>query len=168
MKRALYAGSFDPVTYGHLDILRRAVKLFDEIIVAVGENPAKHTLFPKEERMAMLREAAVDLENVSVEALPGLLVDFARTAGAGVIVRGLRAVSDFEAELQQASMNRALDPDVETVFLMTSPEYHYLSASIVREIAAFGGDVSAFVPPHVEAALKRRLRPESAAPAEPR
>jgi pantetheine-phosphate adenylyltransferase len=150
---ALYAGTFDPVTYGHLDVVRRAASLFDKVIVAVSVNPRKTPLFSLEERAEMLREACKGFPNVSVATASGLVVDFARETGAKVIVRGLRAVS----ELQMASTNRALAPEVETVFFTPAPQYHYLSASIVAEIARFGGDVAEFVPPNVRRKLKERL-----------
>jgi pantetheine-phosphate adenylyltransferase len=154
---ALYAGTFDPVTYGHLDVVRRAAKLFDKVIVGVSVNPRKEPTFSTAERVEMLREACADMGNVQVEVVPGLVVDFARKAGAQVIVRGLRAVSDFEFELQMASTNRALAPEVETVFFTPAPEWHYLSSSIVCDIARFGGQVSEFVPAHVEGMLRERL-----------
>jgi len=154
---ALYAGTFDPVTYGHLDVVRRAAALFDKVIVGVSVNPRKAPVFTTEERVQLLRKACAEMPNVSVEVVPGLVVDYARRAGAQVIVRGLRAVSDFEFELQMASTNRALAPEVETVFFTPAPEYHYLSASIVCDIARFGGSESQFVPPYVESMLKERL-----------
>jgi pantetheine-phosphate adenylyltransferase len=154
---ALYAGTFDPVTYGHLDVVRRAAALFDKVIVGVSVNPRKKPLFSMEERVAMLREACREIEKVEVQVVPGLVVDFAREVKAQVIVRGLRAVSDFESELQMASTNRALAPEVETVFFTPSPEYHYFSASLVSDIARFGGKLSSFVPPHVEKRLRERL-----------
>lgn len=157
MAIALYAGTFDPVTYGHLDVVRRAAKLFHKVIVGVSVNPRKVPVFSTAERVEMLREACRDMENVEVEVVPGLVVDFARTMGAQVIVRGLRAVSDFESELQMASTNRALAPEVETVFFTPAPEWHYLSSSLVCDIARFGGEVSEFVPPHVERMLRQRL-----------
>lgn len=157
MVTALYAGTFDPVTYGHLDVVRRAASLFDKVIVAVSVNPRKTPLFSLEERAEMLREACKEFPNVAVATTCGLVVDFAREAGAKVIVRGLRAVSDFEFELQMASTNRALAPEVETVFFTPAPQYHYLSASIVAEIARFGGDVAEFVPPNVRRKLQERL-----------
>ena len=157
MSTALYAGSFDPVTNGHLDIIQRAAVLFDRLIVAVAPNSAKKALFSEAERLEMLREVCAGLAKVEIATLEGLLVDFAARQGAAVIVRGLRAVSDFETELQMASMNRSLNPQLETVFLMTSPEYHYLSSSIVKEIAQHGGDVSKFVPPGIERKLSERL-----------
>jgi pantetheine-phosphate adenylyltransferase len=158
---ALYPGTFDPVTYGHLDVIRRAAALFGKVIVGVSVNPRKAPLFGTAERVEMLREACREFDNVSVEVVPGLVVDFARAAGANVIVRGLRAVTDFEYELQMASTNRAMAPEIETVFFTPAPEYHYLSSSTVGEIACFGGDVSPFVPPHVA----RRLRERAARPA---
>ncbi len=161
MATALYAGTFDPVTYGHLDVVRRAAALFDKVIVAVSVNPRKVPLFSLDERADMLREVCKEFSNVEVAVAPGLVVDFAREVGAGVIVRGLRAVSDFEFELQMASTNRALAPEVETIFFTPAPQYHYLSASIVAEIARFGGDVAEFVPPNVAEKLEERLARET-------
>ena len=154
MTTALYAGTFDPVTYGHLDVVRRAAALFDKVIVGVSVNPRKAPLFSTEERVEMLREACRGMDRVEIAVVPGLVVEFARAAGASVIVRGLRAVSDFEFELQMASTNRALAPEVETIFFTPAPEYHYLSSSLVSDIARFGGDVRQFVPDDVG----RRLR----------
>jgi len=154
---ALYAGTFDPVTYGHVDVVRRAAALFDKVIVGVSVNPRKTPLFSQEERAEMLREACAQFPNVEVAVVPGLVVEFARQVGAGVIVRGLRAVSDFEFELQMASTNRALAPEVETVFFTPAPQYHYVSASIVAEIAQFGGEVDEFVPPKVAEKLRERF-----------
>jgi len=153
---ALYAGTFDPVTYGHLDVVRRAAALFDEVIVGVSVNPKKAPLFTQAERVEMVQAVCREFPNVTVEIVPGLVVDFARERGASVIVRGLRAVTDFEYELQMASTNRTLAPEVETIFFMPAPQYHYLSASIVTEIAQFGGDVSEFVPPEVADRLRDR------------
>jgi pantetheine-phosphate adenylyltransferase len=158
---ALYAGTFDPVTFGHLDVIRRAAALFDKVIVGVSVNPRKVPLFTAEERVEMLCEVCRGLEKVSVEIVPGLVVDHARAVGANVLVRGLRAVSDFEFELQMASTNRALAPEIETVFFTPAPEYHYLSSSTICDIARYGGDVSGFVPPEVERRLKERA-PEPA------
>jgi pantetheine-phosphate adenylyltransferase len=154
---ALYAGTFDPVTYGHLDVVRRAAVLFDKVIVGVSVNPRKAPTFTSEERVEMLREACAGIANVQIDVVPGLVVEFAREVGARVIVRGLRAVSDFEFELQMASTNRALAPEVETVFFTPAPEYHYLSSSTVCDIALFGGSVSQFVPPHVGRKLAERF-----------
>ena len=163
MATALYAGTFDPVTYGHLDVVRRAAALFDKVIVGVSVNPRKAPLFDKEERAIMLREACQEFSNVDVALVPGLVVEFARKVGATVIVRGLRAVSDFEFELQMASTNRELAPEVETIFFTPAPHYHYVSASLVAEIASFGGEVEEFVPPNVA----RRLREQFAQSAGP-
>ncbi len=157
MATALYAGTFDPVTYGHLDVVRRAASLFDKVIVGVSVNPRKAPLFSMEERAEMLREVCTEFTNVDVAIVPGLVVEFARTVGAKVIVRGLRAASDFEFELQMASTNRELAPEVETIFFTPAPRYHYISASIVAEIASFGGNVSEFVPPGVARRLDERL-----------
>lgn len=154
---ALYAGTFDPVTNGHLDVVRRAATLFDKVIVGISVNPRKAPLFSIEERAEMLEESCRGMEGVEVAVVPGLVVEFAREVGAGVIVRGLRAVSDFEFELQMASTNRALAPEVETVFFMPAPEYHYLSASLVSDIARFGGEVTQFVPEHVGRRLREKL-----------
>ncbi len=153
---ALYPGTFDPVTHGHLDVIRRAATLFDKVIVGVSVNPRKSPLFSIEERVEMLREVCRAMENVSVDVVPGLVVEHARAAGAKVIVRGLRAVTDFESELQMASTNRALAPEIETVFFTPAPEYHYLSSSTVCDIARFGGEVSEFVPPEVARRLRER------------
>nr|BCX01248.1 MAG: phosphopantetheine adenylyltransferase [Bacteroidota bacterium] len=158
MKRALYPGTFDPVTNGHLDILRRACRLFDEVWVAVGVNPAKQTLFSLEERLELLQRSVAGWPGVQVVAFEGLLVDFARSVGACAVVRGLRQVSDFDYEFQMALTNRRMAPDIETVFLMPAQEYTVLSASLVREIARWGGDVRPFVPEPVLEALERRLR----------
>ena len=157
MPTALYAGTFDPVTCGHVDVIRRAAALFDKVIVGVSVNPRKAPLFSMGERADMLREVCEDFPNVEVAEVPGLVVEFARKVGAEVIVRGLRAVSDFEFELQMASTNRELAPEVETIFFTPAPQYHYLSASIVAEIASFGGDVTEFVPPSVAVRLERRV-----------
>jgi pantetheine-phosphate adenylyltransferase len=153
---ALCPGTFDPVTNGHLDIVRRAAALFDRVVVAVIENPSKEPLFPTEERVAMLEEAVADLENVEVDSFSGLLVDYAGRKGIGIIVKGLRAVTDFDYELQMAQMNRQLS-GVETSFVPTSPNWSYLSSSLVKEIARYGGDVSGLVPDHVLPRLKERL-----------
>jgi pantetheine-phosphate adenylyltransferase len=153
---ALCPGTYDPVTNGHLDIVRRAAGLFDRVVMAVIENPAKEPLFPVAERVEMLREAVADLDNVEVDSFTGLLVDYARSKGAGVIVKGLRAVSDFDYELQMAQMNRHL-AEVETFFVPTSAKWSYLSSSLVKEVARFGGDVSGLVPEHVIRRLKEKM-----------
>ncbi len=153
---ALCPGTFDPVTNGHVDIVQRAAGLFDRVVVGVVENPAKEPLFSVAERVGMLREALSGLGNVEVESFSGLLVDHARSRGVGVIVKGLRAVSDFDYELQMAQMNRHLG-EVETCFVPTSPRWSYLSSSLVKEVAGYGGDVSGLVPDHVLSRLKERL-----------
>ncbi|MGI8481891.1 MAG: pantetheine-phosphate adenylyltransferase [Chthoniobacterales bacterium] len=158
MRRAIYPGSFDPVTNGHLDVIDRARKLFDEVVVAVAHNDQKQPLFALEERLALLHETIGDIANVQIAPMGGLLVDFAIAQGASAVVRGLRAVSDFEFEFQMALMNRKLEPNVETIFLMPKEEYTYLSSRIVKEIARLGGDVAAFVPACVAEALRKRLK----------
>jgi pantetheine-phosphate adenylyltransferase len=157
MRRAIYPGSFDPVTNGHLDVIERAQKLFDEVVVAVAHNDEKQPLFSLKERLDLLSETAGRFENVRIAEFEGLLVEFARAQKAGAVIRGLRAVSDFEFEFQMALMNRKLDPAVETIFLMPKEEYTYLSSRIVKEIARLRGDVSAFVPVCVARALSRKF-----------
>jgi pantetheine-phosphate adenylyltransferase len=156
VRRAVCPGSFDPPTFGHLDIIQRASRLFDEVIVAVGTNVSKNRLFDADERIAMLRRACEDLPHVSVEGFAGLVTTFCAEHDAAAIVKGLRAASDFDYELQMAQMNSSLT-GVETVFIPTSPERGFVSSSLVKEVAGFGGDVSAFVPPFVHAELKARL-----------
>jgi len=155
---ALYPGTFDPVTNGHTDLVRRAARLFDRVVVAVANNPGKRPLFDVEERVALVRAVLGDLVNVSVVGFDNLLVDFVRAQGARVILRGLRAVSDFEFEFQLAGMNRRLAPDIETVFMAPSEQEMFISASLVKEIAGLGGDVSEFVDARVVTALKKKLR----------
>ena len=157
MRRAIYPGSFDPVTNGHLDVIERARKLFDEVVVAVAHNDEKQPLFSLEERLELLRETAGRIDNVRIAEFKGLLVDFAKAEKAGAVIRGLRAVSDFEFEFQMALMNRKLEAGVETIFLMPKEEYTYLSSRIVKEIARLGGDVSSFVPARVAKALSRKF-----------
>jgi len=154
---AIYPGSFDPPTRGHEDLVRRSLALADRVIVAVAVNVAKQPLFSVEERLSMLRKAVGDDPRVTLESFEGLLADFARRVGASVVVRGLRAVSDFEYEFQMALMNRQLHPSLETVFLVPALDLTYLSSSLVREVARFGGDVSSLVHPDVAAALARRF-----------
>lgn len=149
MKSAIYPGSFDPVTYGHIDIIRRAADIFDHLTVSVLNNKVKTPLFSVEERVNILREVTKDIRNVSVESYEGLLVEYCKQNNAGVIIRGLRAITDFEYELQLAQTNRKLGDDVDTIFLTTSLEYAYLSSSTVKEVASFGGDISKFVPPFI-------------------
>jgi pantetheine-phosphate adenylyltransferase len=154
---AIYAGSFDPITRGHEDIVRRSLEFVDTIIVAVATNSSKQPLFSVDERVDLIRAAIGDLPGVQVRSFGGLLVDFARDAGARLLIRGLRAVSDFEYEYQMALMNRHLSPGLETVFMVPSLDTTYISASLVREIARYGGDVSSLVHPAVAAALEKRL-----------
>src|SRR4026207_780536 len=157
MRRAIYPGSFDPITNGHLDVIERARKLFDEVVVAVANNDEKQPLFSLKDRLDLLRETAGKIDNVRIAEFEGLLVEFARNEKAGVVIRGLRAISDFEFEFQMALMNRKLDSAVETIFLMPKEEYTYLSSRIVKEIARLGGDVSGFVPACVAKALRRKF-----------
>jgi pantetheine-phosphate adenylyltransferase len=157
MRRAIYPGSFDPVTNGHLDVIGRALKLFDEVVVAVAHNDEKQPLFSLEERLNLLHETAGKIDNVRIAEFNGLLVDFARAKSAGAVIRGLRAISDFEFEFQMALMNRKLEAAVETIFLMPKEEYTYLSSRIVKEIARLGGDVSSFVPACVVKALSMKF-----------
>ncbi|MER1955869.1 MAG: pantetheine-phosphate adenylyltransferase [Solibacillus sp.] len=156
-KIAVVPGSFDPITKGHLDIIRRAADVFDVVYVAVLNNSAKQPLFSVEERTALIREVTKDLPNLRIETSSGLLIDYARKKNAKAIVRGLRAVSDFEYEMQITSMNRVLDENIETFFIMTKNQYSFLSSSIVKEVAKYGGDVSELVPAIVEQALKQKF-----------
>lgn len=158
MKRAIYPGSFDPVTNGHLDVVERARKLFDEVIVAVAHNDEKQPLFSLDERLDFLKQTLGKLDNVRIAHFNGLLVDFARAQEASAVIRGLRAISDFEFEFQMALMNRKLEAAVETIFLMPKEEYTYLSSRIVKEIARLGGDVSKFVAAPVAKALAAKLK----------
>src|SRR5437879_9994789 len=157
MKRAIYPGSFDPVTNGHVDVIDRARKLFDEVIVAVAHNDQKHPLFSLEERLGFLRDSLGKIKNVEIAPLDGLLVNFAIARKATAVIRGLRAISDFEFEFQMALMNRKLEATVETIFLMPKEEYTYLSSRLVKEIARLGGDVSSFLPPAVAKALGKKF-----------
>jgi pantetheine-phosphate adenylyltransferase len=154
MRRAIYPGSFDPITNGHLDVLQRAAGLFDELIVAVAQDNAKQSLFTLDERVELLKIATEHIPNLRVVPFQGLLVDFAKKEAAIALVRGLRAVSDFEFEFQLALMNRKLEPNLETMFLMPREELTYISSRLVKEISRLGGNVNQFVPPHVVAALK--------------
>ena len=157
MRRAIYPGSFDPVTNGHIDVIERARKLFDEVIVAVAVNDQKQPLFALDDRLAMLRQA-ITIDGVRVAPMTGLLVEFAAAENAHAVIRGLRAISDFEFEFQMALMNRKLDEEIETIFLMPKEEYTYLSSRIVKEIAQLGGNVSAFVPRPVAEALAKKMK----------
>ena len=154
---AIYPGSFDPVTNGHLDLIERGAKIFDRLVVGVLHNMEKDPLFTIEERAEMLREVARPWANVEIDVFSGLLVDYARLRGANVILRGIRAVSDYEYELQMAMMNRKLNKDVETVFMMPAEKYSYLSSSIVREVARLGGQITGLVPPVVEERLRAKV-----------
>lgn len=156
MALALTPGTFDPITNGHLDIITRASVLMDEVLVAVAQSTPKHTLFDIEERTALVREAVSHLPNVRVESFDTLLVDFAKKEGASVVVKGLRAITDFEYEFQMNAMNHQLDYDLETIFIMSPPEYMYLSSSVVREVASLGGDFDKFVPKCVASALREK------------
>ena len=162
MLRAIYPGSFDPVTYGHIDIMRRSCKIVDELIVGVLSNKAKIPLFSVEERVKMLKEVTKDLPNVRIIPFDGLLVDFAERMDADMVIRGLRAITDFEYELQMSQTNHKLSPNVETMFLTTSIEYSYLSSTTVREIAPFGGDVTQFVPQAVAVELEKKMKDKGA------
>lgn len=158
MKRiALYPGTFDPVTYGHLDIVERAARLFDELIVGVAEGPQKGPLFSLKDRVRFMKEGCKEFANVRVESFPTLLMDYAHAIGAHVIIRGMRAVSDFEYEFQMALMNRTLDPKVETVFMVPGDAYTFLSSRIVKEVAMYGGRVESLVPPIVQQALVQKF-----------
>ena len=157
MVRAIYPGSFDPVTYGHLDVIKRASKIVDELIVGVLNNKSKTPLFSVENRVKMLNDAVSDLPNVKVMSFEGLLVDFAKKVDAQLIVRGLRAVTDFEYELQMSQTNSVLNNEVDTIFFTASLEYAYLSSSTVKEAAYFGADISKFVPPNVVIEVKNKL-----------
>lgn len=157
MLRAIYPGSFDPVTYGHIDIINRSVRLVDELIIGVLNNNAKSPLFSVEERVKMLNEVTRDIPKVKVVPFEGLLVEFAREMDAGMVIRGLRAITDFEYELQMAQTNHKLASNLETVFLTTSLEYSYLSSTTVKEVAAFGGDISQFVPEIVSDKIQEKI-----------
>ena len=157
MRNAIYPGSFDPPTYGHLDVIKRASTLFDKVIVSVLNNSAKTPLFSAEERVNMLREAVCDLPNVEVRSFEGLTIEFAKECNACAIVRGLRAVTDFEYELQLAQVNKVMAPTIETVLLTTALEYAFLSSTVVREFASYGSDISKFVPPSIEKRIIKRL-----------
>jgi len=158
MRTAIYPGSFDPLTNGHLDVVQRAAKLFDRVIVAVAKNESKQPLFTLHERETLVKKAVSHLPNVETDSFDGLLVEYVRERKASAIVRGLRAVSDFEFEFQLALMNRKLDEGIETIFMMPKDTYTFLSSRIVKEIARLGGDVSGFVPAHVQTALRKKLK----------
>ena len=157
MKKAIYPGSFDPITFGHQDMIERSAAIVDELVVGVLNNSEKNSLFSVDERVNMLKEVTAELENVEVRCFDGLLIDFARNCGANVIVRGLRAVTDFEYELQLAQTNRVIAPEIDTLFLNTNLKYSYLSSSIVKEIAGFGGDISMFLHPQIVDKVKAKF-----------
>lgn len=158
MRHCIYPGTFDPITYGHLDVLARAAKLFDRVTVAIAENSGKGPLFSAAERMAMLQPNITQFPNVSVTSFSNLLVEFAVSQNAVAIIRGLRAFSDFEFEFNMALMNRHLEPRIETIFVMPNEQFSYTSSSLVKQVAKFGGDVTHFVPPNVADALKAAYR----------
>ncbi len=160
---AIYPGSFDPLTNGHLSIINRGLAIFDQLIVAIANNPNKRPLFSVEERRSLIRGAVGPEPRVEIDSFDGLLVEYAKRRSCRVILRGLRAVSDFESEFQLANMNRTLLPDFETVFMMTGEDYFYISSQLVREVAQFGGDVSGLVPQNVLEAFQRKVAPPAAA-----
>lgn len=157
MRKVLYPGTFDPVTYGHIDIIERARDLFDSVVVTVAVNPTKTPLFTVDERVHFLKESVKEFSNIYVDSFDGLVVDHAKSVGASGIIRGLRAISDFEFEFQMALMNRKLAKDIATIFLMPHEKYTYLNSTIIRNLASLKGDISDFVPPIVQAALKKKF-----------
>jgi pantetheine-phosphate adenylyltransferase len=158
MSIAVYPGSFDPITNGHLDVIKRGAKVFEKLIVAVGDNPAKKALFSKEERVEMIREVTKPYRNVETDAFDGLVVDYVHRRKAHVLLRGIRTISDFEYEYQMALTNRTFAPDVETVFVMAHEEFSFVSSRFIKEAAAMGGDVSSFLPKEVEKRLKAKVK----------
>jgi pantetheine-phosphate adenylyltransferase len=159
--RAIYPGTFDPVTYGHIDLIKRAVKVFDEVVVAVAHNPGKQPLFSVKERVNLLTQATRGLRKVRIDEFDGLVVDYARRLGAKVVIRGLRMLSDFEYEFQMALTNRKLSSEIKTIFLMPHESYAYVSVRLIKEAAGLGAGLADFVPPFVETALRRKLRKRS-------
>jgi pantetheine-phosphate adenylyltransferase len=157
-QKAIYPGSFDPVTYGHIDLIKRAQAIFSEVIVAVAHNPQKKPLFSVKDRVSMLKKATKDLKGVAIDDFDGLVIDYARKQKASVLIRGLRMLSDFEYEFQMALTNRKLNPHIETIFLMPQESYSYLSSKLLKEAASLGADLSSFVPDFVGGALKKKLR----------
>lgn len=160
MRSAIYPGSFDPLTNGHLSLINRGLKMFDKLIVAIAVNPKKKPLFTVEERKALIREAVKDDPRVEIDDFEGLMVDYAKARQVNVVLRGLRALGDFEFEFQIANMNRRMSPELETVFMMTGEDYFYISSSLIREVASFGGNVEGTVPPNVLAMLKKKFAKE--------
>lgn len=154
---AIYPGSFDPPTFGHLDLIRRSSGLFDKLVVAIVRNDSKQPLFSMDERVLMMREATAGIENVEIDQFQGLLVEYAARRDARVLIRGIRAVSDYEYELQMTSMNRRLEPRIETVFLMANEQYSFISSKLVKEVFRLGADISGLVPPNVESRLKMKI-----------
>ncbi|MCH8067221.1 MAG: pantetheine-phosphate adenylyltransferase [Nanoarchaeota archaeon] len=157
MKIAVYPGSFDPVTNGHIDVIERALKIFDKVIVTVGDNPEKGPTFTTEERMEMLKESTKELKNLEIDSFEGLLLDYVKSKDSKIIIRGLRAVSDFEFEFQRALMNRVVNNEIETIFIMTKENYVYLNSSIVKEMAMFGSKLNGLVPEIVEKKLREKF-----------
>ncbi len=157
MRRAVYPGTFDPVTYGHLDVIKRGSKIFDELVVAVGHNPLKDPLFTINERMDMISKNTKNISNIKVDCFKGMLIDYMKEMQTNVILRGIRTVSDFEYEFQRALTNRVLKTDIETVFVMTSQEYSFLNSSLIKEAVSLGGDISKFVPSDVEKLLQQKF-----------
>ena len=157
MRRAVYPGTFDPVTYGHLDVIKRGSKIFDELVVAVGYNPLKDPLFTINERMDMISKNTKNISNIKVDCFKGMLIDYMKEMQTNVILRGIRTVSDFEYEFQRALTNRVLKTDIETVFVMTSQEYSFLNSSLIKEAVSLGGDISKFVPSDVEKLLQQKF-----------
>jgi len=157
--RAIYPGTFDPITNGHADLIERASRMFDEVIVGIAANPSKKPLFSLEERVSLISTVSSELDNVTVIGFSGLLAEFARTENATILIRGLRAVADFEYEFQMVGMNRALDDSIETVFLMAEARHQAIASKLVKEVARLGGDISKFVSPEVQSALIKRLHP---------
>ncbi len=160
MKIAVYAGSFDPITYGHIDIVKRAAFIFDKLVIGIYDRPSKILLFSTEERVELTRKAVAGIDKVSVEAYSGLTTEFAKKMGAGVMVRGLRAIADFEREFEMAMMNKKLMPELELVCFMASIQYQFLSSTLIKEVAELGGCIDSLVPDHVAKALKQKLVPK--------
>jgi len=157
MVKAIYPGSFDPVTNGHIDIIKRSLKIFDNVIVAVGDNPGKKSFFTIEERISMLKECTKEIKNIEIDSFIGLFLNYVKEKNSSIIIRGLRAVSDFDFEFQRALMNRVVDNEIETIFIMTKEDYVYLNSSIIKEMAMFGGKVNGLVPKIVEEKLKEKF-----------